>query len=130
MDSISAELLKFGGRKIAEKIHELIRCIWETETMPHTWKKSIVVPIYKKGNKLDCNNYRGISLLPTCYKILSNVLLSRLTLYADEIIGDHQCGFRRNRSTVDQIFTVSQILEKKYEFNQSVHMMFVDFEKA
>jgi len=57
------------------------------------WKESIIVPLYKKGNKADCSNYRGISVLPTMYKILSNILLSRLTPYAEEIIGDHQCGF-------------------------------------
>jgi hypothetical protein len=61
----------------------------------------------------DCNNYRGISLLSTSYKILTNILLSRLVLYIDEIIWDHQCGFRRNRSTTDQIFCIRQILEKK-----------------
>jgi len=53
-----------------------------------------VKPIYKKGDKTDCSNYRGISLLPAMYKVLSNILLSRLTPYAEEIIGDHQCGFR------------------------------------
>jgi len=52
-----------------------------------------MVPIYKKGDKTDCNNYRGVSRLPTTYKILSNILLSRLTPYAEKIIGDHQCGF-------------------------------------
>jgi len=74
--------------------------------MPEEWKESIIVPVYKKGGKTDCtstdfSNYRGISLLPTTYKILSNILLSRLTPYAEEIIGDHQCEFRRNRSTTD-----------------------------
>jgi len=68
---------------------------------------------HKKGDKIDCNNYRGISLLPTTYKILSNILLSRLIPYAKEVIGDHQCGFRRNRSTIDHIFCIRQILEKK-----------------
>ena len=67
-------------------------------------KESIIVPIYKKGAKTDCSNYRGISLSPTTYKILSNILLSRLTPYAEEINGDHQCGFRRNRSTTGHIF--------------------------
>jgi len=57
--------------------------------LPEEWKESIIVPIYKKGNKSDCSNYRSISLLPTMYKILSNILLSRLTPYAEEIIGDH-----------------------------------------
>ncbi|PSN43860.1 Transposon TX1 uncharacterized 149 kDa protein [Blattella germanica] len=63
-----------------------------------------------KGDKTDCNNYRRISLLSTSYKILTNILVSRLTPYIDDIIGDHQCAFRRNRSTIDQIFNLRQIL--------------------
>jgi hypothetical protein len=90
-------------------------------------KESVIVPIYKKGDKTDCNNYRGISLLSTAYKILSNILLARLTPYVDEIIGDHQCGFCRNRSTMDQIFYIRQILEKKCEYNGTVHQLFIDF---
>ena len=53
----------------------------------------IIVPIYKKGDKTDCSNCGGISLLSTTYNILSNIQLSRLTPYAEEINGDHQCGF-------------------------------------
>jgi hypothetical protein len=60
--------------------------------LPVQWKESIIVPVHKKGDKTDRNNYHGISLLSTSYKILSNIL-SRLGLYVDEIIGDHQCGF-------------------------------------
>jgi hypothetical protein len=59
------------------------------------WKESIIVPVHKMGDKTDCTIYRGISLLLTSYKIFSNILLSRLSPYVDEIIGDHQCGFRR-----------------------------------
>jgi hypothetical protein len=51
------------------------------------------VPVHKKGDETDCNNYRGISLLSTSFKMLSNILLSMLGPYTDEIIGDHQCGF-------------------------------------
>jgi hypothetical protein len=98
--------------------------------LPQQWKDSIIVPIYKKGNKTDCNNYQGISLLSTAYKILSNILLARLTPYVNEIIGDHQCGFRRNRSTMDQIFYIWQILQKKWEYNGTVHQLFIDFRKA
>jgi hypothetical protein len=68
--------------------------------------------------------------LSTSYKILSNILLSRLTPYVDKIIGDHQCGFQRNRSTTDQIFCIRQILEKKWEYNGTVHQLFIDFRKA
>jgi hypothetical protein len=58
-----------------------------------------------------------------------NILLSRLVPYIDEIIGDHQCGFRRNRSTTDQIFCICQIPEKKWEYNETVHQLFIDFKK-
>ena len=95
-------MIKAGGRTIRCAIHKLIISIWNKEELPEEWKESIVVPIHKKGDKTDCNNYRGISLLPTTYKILSNILLSRLIPYTEEVIGDHQCGFRRNRSTTDQ----------------------------
>jgi hypothetical protein len=80
--------------------------------MPQQWKESIIVPIYRKGDKTDCNNYRGISLLSTAYKILSNILLARLIPYVSEIIWDHQCGFCHNSCTTDQIFNIWQILEK------------------
>jgi hypothetical protein len=76
-------------------------------------EESVVVLVHKKGDKTECSNYQGISLLSTSYKVLSSVLLSRLTPYADEITGDHQCGFRLNRSTADQIFHIQQLLEKK-----------------
>ena len=111
-------------------IHKLIISIWNKEELPEERKGSIIVPIHKKGDKTDCNNYRGISLLPTTYKILSNILLSRLIPYAEEVIGDHQCGFRRNRSTTDHIFCIRQILEKKWEYNEAVHQLFIDFKKA
>jgi hypothetical protein len=111
-DQIPAELIQAGGEIMHSEIHKLIMLIWNNEELPHQRKESIVVPIHKKGDKTDCSNYRGISFLSTSHKILSNILLSRLILYADEIIGDHQCGFRRNSSTTDQIFCIRQILEK------------------
>ena len=100
IDQIPAELIKAGGRTICLEIHKLITSIWKKEKLPEEWKESIIAPIHKKGDKTDCNNYRGISLLPITYKILSNILLSRLIPHAQEIIGDHQCGFRCNRSTM------------------------------
>ena len=74
--------------------------------LPEQWKESIIVPIYKKGEKTNCSNYRAMSLLFMSYKILSNIILGRLTPYVDEIIGDHQCGFGRNRFSIDQIFCI------------------------
>jgi hypothetical protein len=118
---IPAGLIQAGGKILHSEIHKLIMLIWNKEELPYQWKESIVVPTYKQGEKTDCSNYQGISLLSTSYKILSNILLSGLILYADEIIGDHQCGFQRNRSATDQIFYIRQILEKKWEYNGTVH---------
>jgi hypothetical protein len=112
-DQTQAELIKARGETLYSEIHGLICSIWNKEELPQQWKEPIIVPIYKKGDKTDCNNYRGISLLSTAYKILSNILLARLTPYVNKIIGNHQCGFYCNRSTMDQIFYIWQILEKK-----------------
>jgi hypothetical protein len=104
---------------------QIIRSIFNREKLPEQWEEPIIVAIHKKGDKIICNNYRGI--LSPAYKILSNILLSRLTPYANELIGDHQCGFRHNRSTIDQIFYIRQLLEKKWENNGTVHQLFIDF---
>jgi hypothetical protein len=68
--------------------------------------ESITVSTYKKSNNADCSSCWGISQFSTTYKILSNILLSRLTWYVDEIIGDHQCGFKHNGSTHDHVFCI------------------------
>jgi len=86
-------LIKAGGIRIHYEIHKLIIFIWNREDLPEEWKEAIITPMYQKDDKTDCSNYTGISLLLTAYKILSNILLSRLTPYAEEIIVDHQCGF-------------------------------------
>jgi sorting nexin-29 len=93
---IPAELIQAGRNTLRSDIHKFINCIWNKEELPEQWMEFIIVPIYKKGDKKDCSNYRGISLLLTSYKILSNIILSMLTPYVDEIIGDHQFGFLRN----------------------------------
>jgi sorting nexin-29 len=105
-------------------IHKLISSIWNKEEFPDQWKESIIVPIDKMGDKTDCNNYRGISLLSTSYKTLSNILLSWLSPYIDDIIGDHQI-----RSTTDQIFSIHQILEKSGSTIRQ-YQLFVDFKRA
>ena len=68
IDQIPAELIKAESRTICLEIHKLITSIWKKEKLPEEWKELIIVPIRKKGDKTDCNNYRGISLLPTTYK--------------------------------------------------------------
>jgi hypothetical protein len=122
--------MKAGGETLCSEIHKIIRSIWNKEGLPQQWKESIIIPLHKRGDKTDCNNYRGISLLSTAYKILSDILLARLTPYVSEVIGDHQCGFRHSRSATDQILYIRQILEKKWEYNGTVHQLFIDFKKA
>jgi hypothetical protein len=77
-DQIPAELIQAGDEILLLEIHKLINSLWNKEELPDQLKESIIVPIHKKDDKTDCNNYRGISLLSTSYKILSNILLSRL----------------------------------------------------
>jgi hypothetical protein len=93
IDQIQADLIKEGASTISGEIHKLIISIWDKEELPEEWKESIIVPIYKKGDKTDCKNYKGITLLTTTYKILSNILLSRLIPYAEEWPDDRQCDF-------------------------------------
>jgi hypothetical protein len=92
-DQILAELIQAGGEILLFTIHKLISSIRNKEELPNQWKQSIIVPIHNKGDKTDCNNYCGISLLPTSYNILWNILFTWLSPYIDEIIGDHRCGF-------------------------------------
>ena len=109
-----AELIKAGSRTIRSAIHKLHYSFCNKEELPEQWKELIIVAIYKKGDKTGCNNYRCIPILLTTYKILSNILLSRLNPYAEEIIGDCQCGFQYHRSGTAHILYICHILEKKW----------------
>ena len=129
-DLITAELIKYGGSKLHTQIHDLISQIWDEEKIPTEWETALITPIHKKGSKLQCTNYRGISLLNVTYKILTKLIAKRLEQYTELILGDYQCGFRRNRSTTDQIFTLRCLLEKCHEYNITIHQLYVDFKMA
>jgi len=81
--------------------------------LPEEWKVSIIILIYKKSDNTDCITYTDISILPTTYKSLSNILLSSVTSYVEEITEDHQRAFKRNRSSDDHIFCIRQMFETK-----------------
>jgi hypothetical protein len=83
---VPAELIQAGVGEYCFLRYINLLCWWNKEELAHQWKESNVVPIHKKGDKTDCTKYRGISVLSTSYNILSNILLSRLIPYTDEII--------------------------------------------
>ena len=91
--------------------------------MPEEWKESIIIPIHKKGDKKDCNNYRGIPLLPTTYKILSNILLSRLVPYAKQIIGIINVAFH----ATDRLLIIYSSFAKCLRKNGMTMKKFIGF---
>ncbi|KRF97428.1 uncharacterized protein Dwil_GK26988, partial [Drosophila willistoni] len=129
-DGIGAELIKMGPERLAICLHRLIGTIWETEQLPEEWKEGVICPIYKKGDKLDCENFRAITILNAAYKVLSQIIFRRLSPVVNEFVGSYQAGFVDGRSTTDQIFTVRQILQKCREYQVPTHHLFIDFKAA
>jgi hypothetical protein len=125
-DQIPAALIQAGSEILRSEIHKLINSVWSKEELLDRRKESNIVPVHKKGDKTDGIYYRGISLLSNSHKFLFNILLSRLSPYVDEVVGNHQCGFRRNRSTT---FHSSDTRDKK-EYNETVQQLFIEFIKA
>jgi sorting nexin-29 len=129
-NGIHSELTKKGGPELIRRTHQLIGGIWEKEEIPMQWKTSIICPIHKKGDRLDCHDYRGISLLSTMYKIYANIIKMRLETYSGSMIGEYQAGFRRERSVTAHLFTVKQLLEKFWEYDIDLYQISVDFKQA
>jgi sorting nexin-29 len=101
--------------------------IWNNEQVPQQWNEGIICPVYKKGDRFNCNNYRPITLLNIAYKIFAILLNKRLMEYIENKLEDNQMGFPPNRSTIDNIFIVRQIFEKSYEHNIDLYNVFVDY---
>ena len=108
--------------------HMYVNCIY-----PSSWTKGIIVPIPKKGNINDVNNYRGITLSSILSKIYSILLDSRLREWAvnDELLLNYQYGFHKAKSTVDCIFVLSSLIDKVINHvNKKLYCAFVDFSRA
>jgi sorting nexin-29 len=130
MDNLPAELFKTGSEELFKAMHALIVRVWTEERLPDEWMIGVICPIHKKGCKMTCTNYRGISLLPSAYKVLSKVLSSRLEPLTEDFLSEYQAGFRKQRSTSDQLFGIRQIVQKSYEMNVETLHLFIDFRAA
>ena len=131
-DGLPGEIFKYGGYAVTRCLYKLILEIWDAEILPQQWIDPNIVTIYKrKGDKSDCSNYRGISLLSVAGKILARILLSRLLdSVADVVLPESQCGFRRDRSTIDMIFVARLLQEKCREQHKDLYLAFIDLTKA
>ena len=122
-DAIPAEVYKaVGGLPMAEKLTELFHCMLRKETIPQEFKDVSIIHIYtRKGNPQVCDNHRGISLLCIAVKILTKIMLNRLNVQLDQkgLIPERQCGFRKDRGTIDMIFTARQLQEKCQEIHNN-----------
>ena len=130
-DGIPAEVLQCAKPTLMHHLHTLLCQCWEEGLVPQDWRDANIVTLYKnKGDRSDCNNYRGISLLSIVGKVFARVALKRLQQVAERIYPESQCGFRAQRSTMDMIFTVRQLQEKCREQKQPLFIVFVDLTKA
>jgi hypothetical protein len=130
-DEIPVEILKAGGQPLAEWLHEIIRDVWEQEIMVKDWTAAVLIRLYKnKGDKRICDNYRGISLLVVAGKVFARILLNRIQNMLDKKLLEEQAGFRSGRSTIDQVFILKVVMERSREFNQPLHICFIDLQKA
>jgi len=131
VDNISADVLKAGGVPMAKWVHEIVCDVWNEEVMVEDWTTAILIRLYKsKGDRTVCGNYRGISLLAVTGKIFTRIVLNRIQNLIDKQLLEQQAGFRRNKSTVDQIFTLKLIMEKSQEYNKPLFLCFIDIQKA
>ena len=130
-DCIPAEVIKCGKPSLLDPLHRLLCQCWEEGAVPQDMRDANIVTLYKnKGDRGDCNNYRGISLLSIAGKLFARIVLQRLQKLADRIYPESQCGFRTNRSTIDMIFSLRQLQEKCREQQQPLYLAFIDLTKA
>ena len=130
VDMISAEEIVASGKEGEQALFSLCRRIWQKEEFPDEWKQSVILPIYKKKDKLICDNYRGISLLCHSQKMMASVMLQRIKASTEEILSEAQAGFRSGRSTIDQLFSLRLLTEKYFEHGKDLYVCYVDFQKA
>ena len=130
-DEIPPDLIKQCKTVLLEPLYDQLCKCWVEGEVPQDMRDTKIVTLYKnKGDRSDCNNYRGISLLSIVGKIYARVLLERLHKLAERVYPESQCGFRSGRSTIDMIFSMRQLQEKCREQNMPLYVAFVDLTKA
>uniref|UniRef100_A0A3P8RJK0 Reverse transcriptase domain-containing protein n=1 Tax=Astatotilapia calliptera TaxID=8154 RepID=A0A3P8RJK0_ASTCA len=130
VDEVRPEFLKALDVVGLSWLTRLYNVAWRSVAVPLDWQPGVVVPIFKKGDRRVCSNYRGITLLSLSWKVYARVLERRVRPLVEPRRQEEQCGFRPGHGTLDQLFILSRILEGAWEFAQPVYMCFVDLEKA
>ena len=112
-DGIPVELIQILKDDAVKVLHSICQQIWKTQQWPQDWKRSVFIPIPKKGNAKECSNYRTITLISHSIKVMFKILQARLQQYMNREHSDAQAGFRKGRGTRDQIANIQWIIESK-----------------
>jgi hypothetical protein len=127
-DGVLGEMLKAGGEAV---VKWMARISFRSGVVPRDRRRACVVPIYKgKGERTECKNYRGISMLSIGGKVYGRVLVDRVVKKTEGRISDEQGGFRKGRGCVDQVFALRNVSEKNLEKQKDLYLGFMDLEKA
>ena len=110
-------------------LHSICQQIWKTQQWSQDWKRSLFIPIPKKGNAKICSNYRTIALISHASKIMLKILQARLQQYVNNELADVRAGFRKGRGTRDQIANICWIIKKAREFQKNIYFCFIDYVK-
>ena len=129
-DGIAVELFQILKDDAVKVLHSICQQIWKTHQWPQDWKRSVFIPIPKKGNAKECSNYRTIALISHASKVMLKILHTRLQQYVNRELLDVQAGFRKGRGTRDQIANIRWIIEKTREFQKNIHFCFIDYAEA
>ena len=129
VDSITAELLKAHKELSAAKVHQLLEKVWKSEKIPDKWKRGLIIKLPKKRNLKECKNWRGITLLSVVGKILGQIVIDRIRNGVHIRLRNEQAGYRKGRGTTEQIFILRNIVEQANEWQASLYINFIDFEK-
>ena len=128
-DGIPAKLLKILKGDIFKVFHSICQQIWKIQLWPQDWKKSVFIPIPKKGNAKECSNYHTIAFISYASKIMLKILQGRLQQFMNRELPDVQAGFRKGRGTRDQIANIHWIIEKAREFQKNIYFCFIHYTK-